>query len=111
MLRVKATASKVEAILGYTFINKLLCAEAVQMAGPRATVNVEDGDSFASKFRQVDNNKRLAVLGDAVLAKLLCEEWYQTTDANGTYPASGFLPAPSPNSYLQAIDSPSATGR
>ncbi|OAL57368.1 hypothetical protein IQ07DRAFT_484764, partial [Pyrenochaeta sp. DS3sAY3a] len=69
--------SKVESIIGYIFTNKLLCAEAVQMAAP--TVEV----TFANTHLHLENNKRLAVLGDAVMARLLCEKWYEAGYANG----------------------------
>jgi hypothetical protein len=38
MQDVKATAEKIEAIIGYTFTNKSLCAEAAQMASPQTPV-------------------------------------------------------------------------
>jgi ribonuclease-3 len=61
----------------YTFANKLLCAEAAQMASPMVDVIFNGG------FRGVDNNKRLAILGDAVLQKVLCAAWFKTHDTHG----------------------------
>ncbi|KAH7066392.1 ribonuclease III domain-containing protein, partial [Paraphoma chrysanthemicola] len=71
------TVASVEGITSHTFSNRLLCAEAVQMASPRTLVICSDG------FRGVDNNKRLSILEDAVLAKVLCDAWFKARDANG----------------------------
>ena len=60
--------AEAEQILGYSFTNKLLCAEAVQMAGPRAFL------AISGAFQTLDKNHRLAVLGDGVLAKVLCDK-------------------------------------
>jgi len=78
MLNVNASASSVEAIINYIFRDKLLCAEAVQMASPHTAV-------FHNGIRGVDNNKRLSILGDAVLSKVACAAWFQARDSSGTY--------------------------
>jgi ribonuclease-3 len=77
MLDGDSTARSVEAIIGYVFTDKMLCAEAVQMASPKAGV-IYDGS-----IREVYNNKRLSILGDAVLAKVLCATWYKAQDGRG----------------------------
>jgi ribonuclease-3 len=77
MQDVEATAKQIEAITGYTFNNKLLCAEAVQMAAPQVAV------IFQGEFRALANNKDLAILGDAILAKVVCAAWYAARDTNG----------------------------
>lgn len=74
---VNATASKVELLTGYSFNDKLLAAEAVQMAAPQVAV-------VYGSFRGLPSNKRLSILGDAVLAKHLCTLWYSAHDARGT---------------------------
>jgi hypothetical protein len=72
MQNVQAAADQVAAITGYTFTNELLCAEATQMASPQVQA------SFEGQWRVIENNKRLAILGDAILAKALCATWFQT---------------------------------
>jgi ribonuclease-3 len=78
MQNIETTASKVEAITGYTFTNKLLCAEAVQMASPQIRI-VYNGSK-----QLLNNNKRLSILGNAVLAKVLCATWFGIRDDHGT---------------------------
>jgi ribonuclease-3 len=77
MHNVYTTADRIEAMTGYTFTNKLLCAEAAQMASPQTAV------VFEGRFRHVENNKRLAILGDTVLQKVLCAAWFETYDTHG----------------------------
>ncbi|KAF2844648.1 ribonuclease III [Plenodomus tracheiphilus IPT5] len=92
-------APQIEAIVGYTFSNKTHAVEAVQMAAPQIATVV------SGSISRVDNNRRLAVLGNAVLAKVLCAAWFgahtplQLTDwdrlrnellSNDTLAARGF---------------------
>ncbi|KAF1916448.1 ribonuclease III domain-containing protein [Ampelomyces quisqualis] len=70
---VDAAAAHLEAMTGHKFTNKLICAEATQMAGPQVQIVYE------GKFHSVPNNKRLAILGNAVLAKVLCTAWFEST--------------------------------
>lgn len=56
MQSVEATAYRIEAITGYNFTHKLLCVEAVQMASPQVPI------LYNGSFRDLDNNKRLALL-------------------------------------------------
>lgn len=81
LLDVDATAAKVEHLTGYNFTDKLLAAEAVQMAAPQVAV-------IHGSIRDLQNNKRLSVLGDAVLTKVLCGLWFSARDICGTYRAS-----------------------
>jgi ribonuclease-3 len=74
MHNAEATAERIEAITSYKFTKKLLCAEATQMASPQTAVIYE------GSFIGVDNNKRLSILGDVVLAKALCARWYGARD-------------------------------
>jgi ribonuclease-3 len=76
MLAVDATASSIEAITTYIFTNKMLCAESVQMASPKTAV-IYDG------IRELDSNKRLSILGDAVLTKVSCAAWYEARHSGG----------------------------
>jgi hypothetical protein len=77
MQSVEAATEKIEAITGHVFTSKLLCAEAVQMAAPQTMAIYSGG------LQTVENNKRLAVLGDAVLAKVLCAAWFKARDNRG----------------------------
>jgi ribonuclease-3 len=78
MLDAGTIARSVEAIIGHVFANKMLCVEAVQMASPRAGF-VRNGTMICG----VSNNKRLSILGDAVLTKVLCAAWYGAQDGGG----------------------------
>lgn len=69
--------SEVEKIFGYVFSDKVLCAEALQMAGPQAEVSI-DGKSYS-----VAKNERLAILGDAVNDHVLCKMWYHSEGFTG----------------------------
>jgi len=63
--------NEAERILNYVFINKALCVEAIQMAAPQVKVLFNGGRSI------IQNNKRLAVLGDSALSFALCKKWYE----------------------------------
>ncbi|KAF2186169.1 hypothetical protein K469DRAFT_542400, partial [Zopfia rhizophila CBS 207.26] len=54
--------AQLEQIIGYPFTNKLICAEAIQMAG------LEHAVVMSGTFHCVAKNQTLAVLGDAVQA-------------------------------------------
>lgn len=77
LINVEIKAAQIELLIRYTFTDKLLAAEAVQMAAPRVTA------AYRSLVG-LPNNKRLSVLGDAVLNKVLCSLWYNARDRNGT---------------------------
>ncbi|EMD69446.1 hypothetical protein GGP41_004565 [Bipolaris sorokiniana] len=62
---------EIEAIIDHVFSKKRLAAEAAQMAAPLITF-VED-----NAFKPLYNNKRLAILGEAVLARELCSAWFR----------------------------------
>jgi dsRNA-specific ribonuclease len=83
MQKVEATAEQIEAITAYTFTNTVLCAEAAQMASPRITAHYNHGITFQETFIWVGSNKRLSILGDAVLAKVLCARWFDSLDNQG----------------------------
>ncbi|KAJ4357102.1 hypothetical protein N0V95_002758 [Ascochyta clinopodiicola] len=73
---VNAKALEVQQLTDYTFTNELLAAEAVQMAAPQIAV-------VYGSFRGLPNNKRLSVLGNAVLTKVLCGLWFNARDSSG----------------------------
>ena len=70
-----------EKITGYIFANKLLCVEALQMVSPKQSVLIDN------KHHLVGNNKRLAVLGDLTLDKLLGKLWYEKRNGLGNLPS------------------------
>ena len=68
----------VEATIGYTYQDKSLCAEALQM---RDTFSVYL--TFGGRNREIAHNSRLELLGDRIIDAVLCKKWYKTRDING----------------------------
>lgn len=68
-----------EAALGYTFTNKLLCVEGLQMAGAPGHITLN------GSMHRVEKNTRLAVLGDAMMSCVLAEKWFEHRDVQGSY--------------------------
>jgi hypothetical protein len=77
MSTVNEKISDAETILGHEFLNRVLCVEALQMAAPKVPI-VIDGS-----MHRVEANKRLAVVGDAILSAVLSKLWYEATDQAG----------------------------
>lgn len=77
-LNVNNKAAQIERLTDYTFADKLLAAEAAQMAAPQVAV-------IYGSFRGLPNNKRLSVLGDAVLTKALCGLWFNVRGRRGKF--------------------------
>lgn len=69
--------AEVERILDRPFVNKLLCAQAIQMAAPIVILTVN------GQQHRVEANKRLAILGDAVATQVLCTLWFRNRDQSG----------------------------
>ena len=68
-------AHPVESILKYQFSNRDLLNEALLAAGaPTSSKNIH-GDN--------QGNKRLALLGDAVLQEAVLEPWYSSNESTG----------------------------
>lgn len=65
---------EVENIIGYSFSDPLILWEALQAAG---------ASRAAGSRHFPDGNKRLAVLGDAILKLVLVSDWYVSADARG----------------------------
>jgi hypothetical protein len=76
LIRAEITAAQIELLINHTFTDKLLAAEAVQMAAPNVAAISQ------SLFRELPNNKRLSVLGDAVQTKVLCGLWFNARGKN-----------------------------
>jgi dsRNA-specific ribonuclease len=77
-MNVDRNIARIEAGIGYTFNNKLNCAEALQM-GDKTIPLVVNGTRHI-----VDKNERLESLGDAWADAVLCNIWYTSRDAEGT---------------------------
>ncbi|OAL50532.1 hypothetical protein IQ07DRAFT_599636 [Pyrenochaeta sp. DS3sAY3a] len=72
LLETASTVGLVEGKIGYTFNNKIMCIEALKV--PSMTWPLY----FEGIEIKVGSNKRLALIGDRVLALSLCESWFQT---------------------------------
>ncbi|KAF3176508.1 hypothetical protein TWF788_007994 [Orbilia oligospora] len=67
--------TKVENIIGYKFSNSDLLAEALEACGRAYTHDTKGG---------TDGNKRLALVGDALLTLIQFDEWYPSSDSRET---------------------------
>ena len=65
----------VEETIGYEFNNRSILWEALQAAG--SGVTAVDGRPL------MDGNKRLALLGDAIIDVALIEQWYAGLEPKG----------------------------
>lgn len=99
LLKADVTVPQVELLTNYTFTDKLLAAEAVQMAAPKVAL-------IFQSFQGLSNNKRLSVLGDAVLTKVPCGLWFNARDRHGTifYQLSSDVRLTVPGRDLDASD-------
>ena len=70
--RQSSLLNDAQGIIGYTFNNHTILWEALQ--APGAPVFASEGRDFTN------GNKRLALLGDALLRTVLLEGWYSTSD-------------------------------
>jgi hypothetical protein len=77
MIHTETKAREVEESIGYIFSDRRIAVEAVQMAAPQIAL-IHNG-----AFLGLNNNKRLSVLGDAVLAKVLCSAWFDARNPRG----------------------------
>lgn len=73
----------VEKIIGYEFTNTELREEALLAAGASISDPAIDGDPRG--------NKRLALVGDAVLQLLILEKWYGQGTDTGKQPLARIL--------------------
>lgn len=64
-----------EALLEYTFTNRDLCAEALNMSG--------EPTSWKGQHQKLRPNKSLAIYGDFVLSAKLCRQWYEANLPRG----------------------------
>lgn len=77
MYSIDQNIAHIEKICGYTWNNKLLCAEALNIAAP--------GEHFviAGTLHRIDKNERLEFLGDSIMASVLAKICYNHHDSNG----------------------------
>ncbi|KAF2260026.1 ribonuclease III [Lojkania enalia] len=80
-----ARVAKCESILNYTFINKELCLEALQLAGGIPIFGGKCRMIYAGKTYWIPKNERLECLGDAVLTFVLAKLWYPTNTDEGYF--------------------------
>jgi len=66
---------RAERIIGYTFSNRDLLWEALQVAG--------SGQARIGGRNTAKGNERLAIVGDGVLSYILSKEWYPTGENKG----------------------------
>jgi hypothetical protein len=74
----------IEAILGYNFNDKSICAESVQMVAAEALL------CFEGREHKVAHNQRLELLGDRIIDAVLSRRWYYVHNGNGE--SSGHKP-------------------
>jgi ribonuclease-3 len=79
MADVDQLIARIEELTGYVFTNKLLCAEALQMGDKSIPLRINGTLHF------IDKNDRLESLGDAWADAVLCNMWYHSRDAQGTF--------------------------
>jgi ribonuclease-3 len=70
-----AKLKEAEEVIGYHFNNPTLLEEALQAAGAAASNPHTKGDR--------EGNKRLALLGDALLSMMLLDHWYDSGKDTG----------------------------
>jgi ribonuclease-3 len=71
--------AQTERCINYSFANKLLCAEAIQMASAMECLPVN------GTVHLVKKNRDLEAVGDTVIATILCAKWYNFQDERGTF--------------------------
>jgi ribonuclease-3 len=78
MANIDGNIARVEQIVGYTFANKLFCAGALQMAGLPGRLILN------GTVHSIEKNGRLAVVGDSIMAAVLCSKWHDIRNAQGS---------------------------
>ena len=67
---------RAQGIIGYNFTDQWLLWEALQAAG-------EPTKLVGTRHIDTDGNKRLAIIGDAVIKLAIAEKWYASTEKRG----------------------------
>jgi dsRNA-specific ribonuclease len=79
-MNMDQTIARIESLAAYTFHNKLLCAEALQMGDKTIPLTINGTRHI------IDKNERLECLGDAWADATLCNMWYASRDTQGSHP-------------------------
>ena len=90
--RMLHKTGRVETIIGYSFTDPLILWEALQATG--------SGIYSAGNRRFPEGNKRLSMLGNAVLKLVLVEDWYGTLEVRGKLPFLATTVAPASDTGL-----------
>lgn len=73
------SVAELEKKIGYTFTDKDVAAEALQLAG--------NGTTVVGGRVVLNGNKRLAVLGNLAVDVVLCSSWYEDGGSEGAWSA------------------------
>jgi hypothetical protein len=90
--------AQLEAVIHRVFTNKLYAAEGLQMDGlqPGGTV----GNVYVQgQLIKIEKNTNIAVLGDSIMASIMCEKWFNHRDTQGTHLTHPTI-HPSPSSFI-----------
>lgn len=79
----KYNVTLLESITDYTFIDRNIAIEALNIAG--------SGTTTSGTRTFINGNKRLAVLGDRVAEQILCDAWYETDMTEEEYTSARLL--------------------
>lgn len=74
---MESKIERAEAIIGHAFNQKDLLWEALQVAG--------SGQSRIGGRDTTNGNQRLALLGDVVMGKVLCDAWFDSGSRRGRH--------------------------
>ncbi|KAH3987809.1 hypothetical protein HBH52_037240 [Parastagonospora nodorum] len=77
MANIEQKIAIIEQIIGYTYTDKLICLEALQMDMDPMYV------SLGGIRHLVRKNKNLEAVGDAIIDAVLCKKWYEFRDSHG----------------------------
>jgi dsRNA-specific ribonuclease len=77
MANIEQKIATIEQIIGYNFVDKLICLESLQMDEDLISV------PLGGTHHRVRKNKNLEAMGDAIIDAVLCRKWYQFRDSRG----------------------------
>ena len=77
MANLDSNITQLESGIDYIFRDKLLAAEAIQMAAKVAVLYVN------GNYHEIRKNDRLAIVGDSILDSMLSIEWYKAKGGRG----------------------------
>jgi ribonuclease-3 len=77
MANIEQKIAIIEQIIGYIYVDKVICLEALQMDMDAMYV------SLGGIRHLVMKNKNLEAVGDAIIDAVLCKKWYEFRDSHG----------------------------